>query len=171
VEVEWRAFELHPGIPLEGELVPWPPEVRAQRGGNFRRLADEAGLPHGERSHWYNSTPAHEASEWARELGAEDAFRHAVYQAYFVADENIASTDVLARIATELGLNADDLLAALAEGRYRDAVQAQYEESRQVGVTGVPTFVAGGYGVVGAQPLETLKRLMAAVGEEPRTSE
>ena len=32
---------------------------------NFARLADESGLPHGERTHWYDSTPAHEAAEWA----------------------------------------------------------------------------------------------------------
>jgi predicted DsbA family dithiol-disulfide isomerase len=32
-------------------------------------------------------------------------------------------------------------------------------KSREYGVTGVPTFVAGGYGVVGAQPYEALERL------------
>ena len=33
-----------------------------------------------------------------------------------------------------------------------------------VGVTGVPTFVADGFGVVGAQPYEALEALMARVG-------
>ena len=32
------------------------------------------------------------------------------------------------------------------------------------GVTGVPTFVAGGYGVVGAQPYETLEQFLEQVG-------
>jgi predicted DsbA family dithiol-disulfide isomerase len=32
--------------------------------------------------------------------------------------------------------------------------------SRQYGITGVPTFVAGRYGVVGAQPYEALEELV-----------
>jgi predicted DsbA family dithiol-disulfide isomerase len=31
-------------------------------------------------------------------------------------------------------------------------------------VTGVPTYVAGGFGVVGAQPYEALEQLMSEVG-------
>ena len=84
-------------------------------------------------------------------------------------DQNIGSTDVLAGIANELGLNADDLRAALVEGRYRDRVQAQYEEARAVGVTAVPTFVAGGYALVGAHPYENFHRLMEAAGIRRRS--
>jgi predicted DsbA family dithiol-disulfide isomerase len=35
-------------------------------------------------------------------------------------------------------------------------------------VTGVPTFVAGGYGVVGAQPYEVLEQLVERVGAPRR---
>jgi len=166
--VDYRAFELHPGIPLEGQELPWTPEQRAQRGANFARLADEAGLEHGPRSHWYNSTPAHEAAEWAAEQGASDGFRKAIYRAYFVNDQNIGSADVLGAIAESLGLDANDLRAALADGRYRDRVAAQYEESHAVGVTAVPTFVAGGYALVGAHPYENFHRLMATAGIKRR---
>ncbi len=159
---------MHPGIPLEGQELPWTPEQRAQRGANFARLADDAGLEHGTRSHWYNSTPAHEAAEWADEHGAGDAFRKAIYRAYFVNDENIGSVDVLASIAETFGLDANDLRAALTEGRYRDRVEGQYDESRAVGVTGVPTFVAGGYALVGAHPYENVHRQMDAAGIKRR---
>lgn len=168
VEVEWRAFELHPGIPPEGMTIPWPPEQLATRRGNFARLAEEAGLPHGERSHWYDSIPAHQAAEWAGERGVGDAFRRAVFHAYFVQDRNIASPEVLGKIAAELGQDTADLRAALAEARYRDRVAAQCQEAVAMGVTGVPTFVAGGYAIVGAQAYELFHRLMEAVGEEPR---
>ena len=142
--------------------------MRAQRGSNFARLADEAGLPHGTRSHWYNSTPAHEAAEWADEHGGGDAFRKAIYGAYFVDDRNIGSVDVLADLASGVGLDADDLRAALETGRYRDRVQEQYDESRGIGVTAVPTFVAGGHALVGAHPYENFHRLMEAAGIERR---
>ena len=166
--MEWHAFELHPGVPPEGQLIPWPPERLAQARANFERMAREAGLDVGVRTHWYNSDLAHEATVWAREIGAEDAFHRAVFRAYFVDDRNIGSPDVLAGIATDLGLAAADLRVALAERRYRESVVAQYEEAREIGVTAVPTFVAEGYAIVGAQPYEAFHRLMAAVGQPPR---
>ncbi|MGH7348293.1 MAG: DsbA family protein, partial [Candidatus Rokuibacteriota bacterium] len=45
---------------------------------------------------------------------------------------------------------------------------ADWAKSRQLGVTGVPTFVAGGYGVVGAQPYEMLEQLVAKAGARRR---
>lgn len=168
MEIEWKAYELHPGIPPEGQPVPWPPELRAERGENFRRLADEAGLPHADRTHWFDSEPAHEASEWARVRGAEEAFRHKIYDAYFVKNINIGSPDVLAEIAESLELDSQDLRVALTEGRYRESVQQQFVQARQVGVTGVPTFVAGGYAIVGAQPYSMFERLMEVLEESRR---
>jgi len=142
--------------------------VRAARRANFARLADQEGLEHGDRAHWYDSTPAHEAAEWAREAGGGDALRHAIFRAYFVHDRNIGSTDVLCDVASEAGIDATDLRTALNEGRYRDRVSAQYEESRAMGVTGVPTFVSGRYAIVGAHPYENFLKLMEAVGATPK---
>src|SRR5690242_19926852 len=112
LEVEWRAFELHPGVPPEGQELPFSPERLAAGRSNFERLADEAGLPYGQRTHWYDSKPAHEAYLWAAERGAGDAFKRAVFAAYFVGDRNIASPDLLSGIAADLGLDGDDLRAA-----------------------------------------------------------
>jgi predicted DsbA family dithiol-disulfide isomerase len=50
----------------------------------------------------------------------------------------------------------------LEKRTYQAAVDADWEKSRQYGVTGVPTFVAGGQGVVGAQPYEALEQLILA---------
>jgi predicted DsbA family dithiol-disulfide isomerase len=43
---------------------------------------------------------------------------------------------------------------------FKEAVDADWKLSRDYGVTGVPTFVVGRYGVVGAQPYETLVQLV-----------
>jgi predicted DsbA family dithiol-disulfide isomerase len=153
-------------------MIPWPPERRAAARANFERLARELHpgleLNPGERTHWYDSTPAHEAAEWAREQGQDDALRRGVFRAYFVEDRNIGSPEVLAQVARQVGLAEGDLRSALAEHRYLERVRAQYEEARALGVSSVPTFVADGYAVIGAQPLEVFRRLMAAVGLEPR---
>ena len=52
-------------------------------------------------------------------------------------------------------------IGRLVAGKPPNAVDADWAKSRQYGVTGVPTFVAGGYGVVGAQPYEALEQLSA----------
>jgi predicted DsbA family dithiol-disulfide isomerase len=54
----------------------------------------------------------------------------------------------------------------LIERTFRAEIDADWAKSRAYGVTGVPTFVAGGYGVVGAQPYEVLERLIEKVTEE-----
>jgi len=156
---------LHPGIPLEGEELP---ETFRRRGGSFAEAAMAEGLEVGERTHRYNSTPAHEAALWADEQGRGEAFRKAVYRAYFVDNRNIGSTDVLADLAAGVDLDATELRKALAEGRYRDRVLAQFEQAHDIGVTAVPTFVAAGQGLVGAHPLENFRKLMEAAGEPPK---
>ena len=45
---------------------------------------------------------------------------------------------------------------------------ADWEKSRQYGVTGVPTYVADAKDVVGAHPYEVLERLLDAAGAQKR---
>ena len=50
------------------------------------------------------------------------------------------------------------------------AIDEHWTHSRQIGVTGVPTFVAGGYGVVGAQPYESIEALLQQASAQPRAN-
>jgi predicted DsbA family dithiol-disulfide isomerase len=43
---------------------------------------------------------------------------------------------------------------------HKAAIDADWEKSHRYGVTGVPTFVVGSNGVVGAQPYEALEELV-----------
>ena len=146
--------------------MPWSPERRAAAHSHFAQAADAEGLPHAQRSRWYNSVPAHQAAEWAAEQGQGEDFRRAVFRAYFADLQNIGSPDVLAGLAEGLKLDGADLRAALAEGRYRDRVQGQFETARQLGITGVPAYVAGRYLMVGAQPLEVFRQLVETAQAE-----
>jgi predicted DsbA family dithiol-disulfide isomerase len=161
--VEHLAFELHPGIPPEGQVIPWPPERMAAARQHFEQVAAAAGLPYGQRTHWYDSLPAHEAALWgdAQDAGARgEELRRAIYRAYFVDDLNIGAPDILARLADGVGLDGEALRAALADGQYRDAVREQFEIARSIGVTGVPAYVAGKYLMIGAQPVEVYRQLI-----------
>ena len=72
---------------------------------------------------------------------------------------NIGDAEVLVRLAKSVGLPEDKAGEVIQKRTFQDAVDADWEKSRNYGVTGVPTFVAGGYGVVGAQPYEALEQL------------
>jgi predicted DsbA family dithiol-disulfide isomerase len=67
---------------------------------------------------------------------------------------------VLLDVAERVGLSREAAREVLEKRTFKDAVDADWDLARQYGITGVPTFVAGRHGVVGAQPYETLEALV-----------
>ena len=128
------------------------------------------GLEYGDRSHTYNSRLAQELAISGDEAGVTDALHDALFRAYFVDARNLALTDVLVDVAREAGLDPSETRRAIESRRNRSAVDAHWRRARSVGVTGVPTFIADGFSVVGAQPYEALEELMSRVGVAKRTS-
>jgi len=126
----------------------------------LKRVAEELGLPLGERTRTYNSRLAQELAKWVELKGKGDEFHDAVFRAYFVDGRNIAQMDVLAGLAQEAGLSADEARIIVRERSFREAVDADWMRSHQMGITAVPTFVMGREAVVGAQPYEVLEQFL-----------
>jgi predicted DsbA family dithiol-disulfide isomerase len=141
------------------------PEQSYQR---MKTLMDAEGLPYGRRTHTYNSRLAQELGKWADTQPGGSAIHDKLYQAYFVDSRNIGDIDVLVEIAQSAGLSGEEARAVLTERRFKEAVDADWERSHRYGVTGVPTFVAGRHGVVGAQPYEVLEQLVEKAGAPRR---
>ena len=141
-------------------------EARKARQEHMKGLMKEEGLPYGERTHTYNSRLAQELGKWADTQPGGEAIHDALYKAYFVENRNIGEIEILVEIAAAVGLPADEARAVLEERKFEQAIDADWSNSRQMGVTGVPTFAAGGYGVVGAQPYEVLAQLLEQVANE-----
>jgi predicted DsbA family dithiol-disulfide isomerase len=165
-------FPLHPETPAEGRSMAElyagrnvDPEAMYQR---MKGLMDAEGLPYGRRTHTYNSRLAQELGKWADTQPGGAALHDKLYQAYFVEARNIGDPELLVELAASVGLPAEEARAVLTERRFKDAVDADWAKSHQYGVTGVPTFVAGGYGVVGAQPYEVLEQLLDRAGARRR---
>jgi predicted DsbA family dithiol-disulfide isomerase len=168
--VTWVHFPLHPDTPEKGISIE---ELFAGRDidvdamyTRMKSLMDEEGLEYGKRSHTYNSRLAQELGKWADTQPGGDAIHDAMYKAYFVDGQDIGDEQALLDIAASVGLDVDDARAVLQERTFKDAIDADWAKSRQYGVTGVPTFVAGGYGVVGAQPYEALEGLLKQVNTD-----
>ena len=126
------------------------------------------GLAYGERTMTYSSRRAQELAAWAVTQPGGDAIHDALFRAYFVDGLNLADIDQLLKVASSLDLSAADASAVLSTRSFRAAVDADWQRSRELGVTGVPTYVCEGSGVVGAQPYEVLEQLVTAAGAEPR---
>jgi predicted DsbA family dithiol-disulfide isomerase len=110
----------------------------------------------------YNTLRAQQLAVWAESQGVGEAIHDALFRAYQVDGRNIHDLDVLAEIAASVGLDPDAARAAIVEGKAAQAVARDQATSRQIGVSSVPTYVAGGKGVVGAQSVDVLKQLVRA---------
>ncbi len=91
----------------------------------------------------------------------------ALFRAYFVEARDISRPAVLLDVAEHAGLSVDGAREVLEKRTFQDAVDADWNLSRQYGITGVPTFVAGRYAVVGAQPYAALEQLAKKAASQP----
>lgn len=164
MQVKWVHFPLHPDTPQAGRSLE---EMFAGRGydipkmqAQMRARMQAEGLPYGSRSMTYNSRLAQELGAWADTQPGGDAIHDALFRAYFVDARNISDPQVLVEIATSVGLPAEGAREVIEKRTHKAAIDADWKKSRAYGVTGVPTFVAGKHGVVGAQPYEALEELV-----------
>ncbi len=164
VKVEWVHFPLHPDTPAEGrslaELFAGRNMDRKAMHAQMKARMDAEGLPYGERTMTYNSRLAQELGKWADTQPGGEAIHDALFRAYFVEARDISQPAVLLDIVARVGLSVDGAREVLEKRTFQAAVDADWELSRRYGVTGVPTFVLGRYGVVGAQPYEALEGLV-----------
>ena len=160
IDVQWVYFPLHPGTPPQGILLK---DLFAGRNfdieaaqANLKTLLEAEGLQFNSRTHTYNSRLAQELAK------AFDSLRDSLYKAYFEDSRNIGDIEVLVDIAVKNGIPEGDARRVLLERTHKAAVDADWELAREYGITGVPSFIAGGYKLVGAQPYSTMEQLITA---------
>ena len=170
VQIEWVHFPLHPETPMEGRALSAlfggrDADRKARHEQMKARMAAE-GLPYGERTMTYNSRLAQELGKWADTQPGGEAIHDAFFRAYFVEARDIGNTEAMLDIVKSVGLSVEAAREVLDKRTFKDAVDEDWKLSRQHGITGVPTFVVGRYGVVGAQPYEALEELVKKAGDE-----
>ena len=172
IEVQWRAFPLHPETPEEGRTLE---ELFAGRNMDIpamlerlKKAADDLGLPWGTRKMTFNSRLAQEMGKWAEEKGKGDKFHDGVFKAYFVDGKNIAQKNVILELAKKVGLPVKEAREVLESRSFKEAVDEDWKLSMKWGVTAVPTFVIDGHAVVGAQPYEVLEEFLKNNGVKKR---
>ena len=168
MQIVWTHFPLHPETPtggasLEDLFAGRDVDIEAMQA-RMRGLMEQEGLPYGERTHTYNSRLAQELGKWADTQSCGEAFHDVLFRAYFVDAKDIGDGDVLVACASEAGLDATKAREVLTTRQFQAAVDVDWQRARAFDITGVPTFVSNGRGVVGAQPYEVLEQLVVLAG-------
>ena len=78
--------------------------------------------------------------------------------------------EVFAEMARELELDGDAFSTCVESGRYDEAIEANLNEARTLGIGGTPYFFIDGYPVPGTQPFE-LFELAVSLAQEGRLAE
>jgi predicted DsbA family dithiol-disulfide isomerase len=108
-------------------------------------------------------------AEFARDQGALEPYRRAVFEAHWRLRMNIDSEADLAQIAERAGLEPEAALAAANDPVYLERLNAKQAAARQQGVSGIPTFVMGNQRVTGCQPLAVLAAAAERAGAARRS--
>ncbi|WP_435117449.1 DsbA family oxidoreductase [Halolamina sp. C58] len=109
-----------------------------------------------------DSWNAQQAAFYVREEHPEQfaAFDDALFAAYWDDHRDIGDLDVIADVADSVDLDSEEIREAATDEEWADRLEAQFQEARDRGVTGVPTFAADGHAARGAVPPEQLERLI-----------
>ena len=178
VEVRWRPYQLDPTLPKEGkdrkqymEDKFGGPERAEKAYQSVRAAGVDESIPFAfdKIPVSANTLDAHRLIRWAGSLGpfAQDTAVEALFKAYFEDGKNIGDDHVLIEAGRQAGLEPEVVERLLAGEADRDAVSAEIDQARQMGVTGVPCFIIDmKYAVVGAQPAEALADAMRKVAAE-----
>lgn len=159
VAMVWRAFELRPQpVPT---LDPNGDYLHRVWGSSVYPLAEHLGIDIKLPPVQPRSRRAHEAAHWARRHGRFREYNDALFRAFFQRGEDIGNTDVLTRLASDMGLGGDELRAALDNDLHLENVLADEREAKKLGLSGVPAFIANRkIALRGVQSLENLQKFV-----------
>ncbi|MGW4231651.1 DsbA family oxidoreductase [Streptomyces sp. NPDC004980] len=166
VEVVHRSFELDPGrakgdteqvIDMLAQKYGRTPEEARGMEANVAANAQAEGLGYRAEGRDHGSTfDIHRLLHLAKARGLQDELLSLAYRANFAEDRSVFDDAVLAELAVEAGLDAEEVRTVLADpDAYADNVRTDEREAAELGANAVPFFVFDRrYGISGGQPSE-----------------
>jgi predicted DsbA family dithiol-disulfide isomerase len=181
VEVHYRPYFLNDWIPREG--ISRLDYLTAKFGGpdRYREIAGRVKAAAAAEGLVYdadniksqpNTTDAHRLIRWAAGIGKAAAMKQRLMDLYFTEGADLTNKAVLVQAAADVGLDPEDIRAALDSDQDVDAVTQEAEEAKQAGIQGVPMFIFGGkFAVSGAQSPEYLAEAIARTAQAGNAAE
>src|SRR6056297_2067703 len=168
--LEWHPFQLNPDMPPEGmdrhaylEGKFGGREGAAKAYAPVLERAEEAGLEidFAAISRTPNTLDAHRLIHWAGIEELQTPMAMALFRAYFDEGRDIGDHEVLADVADSLSMDGAMIRRLLQSDSDTDDIRARDARVREMGISGVPTFIVGGqHAVPGCQPAELWVRVI-----------
>lgn len=179
MEVRWRPFQLDPTIPPEG--VDRREYLEAKFGKNrsrevgdaIREAGEDAGISFAfdkiDRSP--NTFDSHRLIRWSASAGCQNEIVDILFRRYFEDGEDIGDRKVLVDAAQEAGMDHELVAYLLLHNKDAELVAKEASQAREMGISGVPTFLfQGAYAVMGAQEvtgyLRAIDKVQAKLSEQ-----
>ena len=180
-DINWKPYELHPEIPEDG----YDKELYMQQkfGGSSGRSSTynqikEIGESLGFQFNFSktkripNTFNAHRLIWKAKEYALQTDLSEALFEAYFTDGKNIGSAEVLADIASKVGMNKQETLAFLSS---KDGGQETADEEMafiEKSIGAVPTyFINDQYIIQGGQEPETFISFLNKILKKEKKNE
>lgn len=168
-EVDWRptllgaVFKINGNKPLMDQ-----PLKGAYARRDLERCARLMGIPLSfPESFPFLSVAAARAVWWLKGRGNEALAQKlalALFDAAFQNEQAINSADAVIGIASELGIDAGELRAALNDPAVKERLKIEVDASIEAGVCGAPFFVVDGEPFWGADRLDHVERWLSTGG-------
>jgi len=178
VEIHYRPYFLNDWIPREGisrEQYLITKFGSVERYGDIAKRVGAAAAEEGlvydaaKMKRQPNTTDCHRLIRWAESIGKAADMKQKLMDFYFTEGADLTDRDTLVKAAAEVGLDADEVRAALASDKDVAEVGQEAQSAKEAGIEGVPCFIFGGkFAVSGAQAPEYLAQAIErmASGEE-----
>lgn len=176
VDVVYRSFELDPSADRSStrptiELLATKYRMTVQQADEAQRQMERRAIDDGIEFHLEgllsgNTRDAHRLLQLAKARRRQAELVERLHRAYFCEQASVFDHASLTELASDVGLDRDEVSRVLAGDDYDDAVDEDEATARSLGANGVPFFVIDRrYGISGAQPatdiVEVLNRAWA----------
>ena len=178
VEVHWRPYFLNDWIPREGISREdyltkkfGSPERYKGIAQRVSAAAAEEGLTYAidKISRQPNTLDAHRLIRWAEGLGKSAEMKQKLMDLYFTEGADLTNHAVLVQAAADVGLETEDVRAALESDQDVEQVEQEALSAKEAGIEGVPCFIFGGkLAVSGAQSPEYIAEAIERVAQASR---
>jgi len=181
VEVHWRPYFLNDWIPREGisreqylTTKFGSPERYKGIAQRVSAAASAEGLTYAidKVSRQPNTLDAHRLIRWADGIGKAAEMKQNLMDLYFTEGADLTNHAVLVQAAADIGLNPEDVRAALESDRDVAEVEREALSAKEAGIEGVPCFIfSGKFAVSGAQEPEYLAEAIARIAQAADAAE
>lgn len=162
IEVEWKSYELRP---MGVEMPPKSPEYMERARAGVAALSEQYGIEMKWNAQSKHSRFALEGAKFAEAYGKGGDYQEALFAAQFQQNQNINDIEILVLIAEKIGLPSEPFREALEKRLFKEQVDEEIQEAQDIGITGIPCFIAGNTGVMGVQSYESLVALLEQASE------